>query len=377
MAKILHIIVRHRDNPHPKYPNQWLDDDRIRSIVTYTEIADLCAPLVASASPVRIHRTGGYEHSPAVCCEAMVLAVRPLGDQFEVEFTNVRTLYLTPPIRPYSKESWYFAEAGGATPGDVDDSVIPADVAPNETAHPRTESSVQPNSDPLLSPPKMATPASGPAAEREPSSQSRHLALLRRGIEDWNFARKSKPDVKPNLEGADLREALGKAGCYASVQLAGAHMPGANLSGLAFHQPVLVEASLAGADLTGVKWQGAQQPNSTLVSILESMHLNLRTANLDGANLSRTSFERPCLHGASLRRAKLIDADFSGSMLAGICFDGADLRRANLRGADLTDASFDGADLCGADLSTATITKQQVARALTDSETKLPVDWEF
>jgi uncharacterized protein YjbI with pentapeptide repeats len=202
------------------------------------------------------------------------------------------------------------------------------------------------------------------------------LELLRQGIAEWNFARKNKPDVKPRLEGADLREVLGKAGSYASVQLAGADMRRANLEGLAFHQPVLVEASLVGADLTGVIWREAQ-PNSTLLRFLESMHLNLRGANLEGANLARTTFEKPFLRGVSFRHAKLVDADFSGSALAGICFDGADLRRANLRGADLTSATFDGADLRGADLSTATVTESQVARALTDGSTKLPVDWGF
>ena len=46
--KTLHIIVRHRANPNPKYANQWLDDDRILSIVTYSEIADLCGYALAS-----------------------------------------------------------------------------------------------------------------------------------------------------------------------------------------------------------------------------------------------------------------------------------------------------------------------------------------
>jgi len=226
-------------------------------------------------------------------------------------------------------------------------------------------------------PPKRATPASDPSAEVAPRPQSKHLELLRRSIGDWNFARKSKPDVKPDLAGADLTEALGKAGSRASVQLAGADMRGANLAGLAFEEPVPVEASLVGADLTSASWQEACKRGSILLEIYEAKRLNLRGANLDGANLSRTSFKRPYLHGANFRRAKLVDADFRDSALAGICFDGADLRRANLRGADLTNTSLDGADLRGADLSTATITEQQVARAITDSDTKLPVDWEF
>src|ERR1035438_302109 len=129
MAQILHIVVRHRARPHPAYPNQWLDDDRIRSIVTYREIADLCAPLVSSASAVRIHRTGSLGQAAAGCCEANVQAVRRRGAPLGVEFTNARTLLLTPPIRPDGKRSWYFAEAGGAASCDVDDSAIPARAA--------------------------------------------------------------------------------------------------------------------------------------------------------------------------------------------------------------------------------------------------------
>ena len=105
--------------------------------------------------------------------------------------------------------------------------------------------------------------------------------------------------------------------------------------------------------------------------------IDLRAANLEGANLSRTKFEMPNLAGANFRGAKMVDVDFSGSMLNGICFDRANLRNANLRGADLTDASFEGTDLRAADLSTATVTRQQVAQAMTDRYTKLPVDWEF
>jgi len=38
---------------------------------------------------------------------------------------------------------------------------------------------------------------------------------------------------------------------------------------------------------------------------------------------------------------------------------------------------LDEADLRGADLSTTIVTCEQVAKAKTDSTTKLPVDWEF
>lgn len=366
MAKVLlHIIVSHRSDPHPDCPGQWLDDDRIRSIVACKEIADLCAPLAASASPVRIHRTGSHEKPPAVCCEATVEAVRLRGTVFEVEFTNARALHLVPTIRPDGKESWYFAEA--------------ADAAPNEAAHSQTEPPDLPNGDPPRSPPKAATSDPSPSADRESRPPSKHLALLQRGIRDWNFARERKPDVKPNLQGCDLREVLAKADRFASVQLAGADMRGANLSGLKFDEAVLVDASLAGADLTGAVWQRARalSDGDFYLRYMESHRMNLRAANLEGANLSRTTSQAPCLTGTNFRHATLVDVDFSGSMLQGICFDGADLRNANLRGASLTDATFEGADLRGADLSTATVTRQQVAQGITDRDTKLPVDWEF
>jgi uncharacterized protein YjbI with pentapeptide repeats len=279
-----------------------------------------------------------------------------------VEFTNARALRLVPTIRPDGNESWYFAEA--------------ADVASNETAHSQTEASVHPNGDAVLSPPKTATPESSPSADRESRPVSKHLEVLQRGIEDWNFARKSKPGVKPNLQGCDLREVFAKADRFVSVQLAGADMRGANLAGLKFHQPLLCDVNLAGADLTGAIWQKAKAPIYSL-DIMARYGMDLRAANLEGANLSRTTFEEPCLVGTNFRGAKLVDADFSGSMLNGICFDGADLQNAKLRGANLTNASFEGANLRGADLSTATVTKQQVAQASTDCDTKLPVDWEF
>ena len=228
MAHALHIVVRHRCNPHPSYPNQWLDDDRIRNIITYKEIADLCAPLIATAAPVRIHRAGIHGQPPAVCCEGTVQAVRPRGNLFEVEFSNARALHVTPTIRPDGKKSWHYAETGVPAP-ETGDSGSNAHASPSEP--------VQPNGDSVLSPPRVATPDSGPSDDRESRLPSKHLELLQRGTEDWNFARSNKPEVKPDLVGADLRGVLGKAGPYASVQLARADMRGANMAGLAFRNP--------------------------------------------------------------------------------------------------------------------------------------------
>jgi hypothetical protein len=164
-----------------------------------------------------------------------------------VEFTNARALYFTPPIRPDGRKSWYCAAVSEPAP-ETGDSVSNADASPREA--------VQPNGGSVFSLPKAATPDSGSLAAPELRLESKHLELLQRGAAEWNFARSNKPDVKPNLAGADLRGVLGKAGPHAFVQLARTDMRRANMAGLTFNNPVLVDANLAGANLTGALERG-------------------------------------------------------------------------------------------------------------------------
>jgi uncharacterized protein YjbI with pentapeptide repeats len=357
--KTLHIIVRHRANPNSKYANQWLDDDRVSSIVTHSEIADLCRQASASAAPVRIHRTGTGSAAPAVCCEAIVKAVRPAGGLFEVEFTNARTLHLAPSFVPDGKKSWYLAEAADVPSGEPTEPVA----APAPDAVPVTPTTIQ---------------TSNPGATAEVRPRPRHLELLEKGIDVWNFARQSKPDVKPELAGADLRQALRHSSSGQGVNLVGADLRGANLAGLKFDRAILIGADLEGADLTGAHWTEASQVvGGILMSIYRDECLDLAAADLSGADLSETRSSAPFLQGANFRRAKMAGADLSGSYLAGICFDEADLRGASLRGCNLTNASFDGCHLGGADLATATLKRGQIAKAITDGDTKLPADWDF
>jgi hypothetical protein len=86
---------------------------------------------------------------------------------------------------------------------------------------------------------------------------------------------------------------------FASVDLSGADLGGANLS----------EADLHGADLRWANLHGA----------------NLRWANLHGANLSGAD-----LGGANLSGAYLYGANLSGAYLYGANLCGADLSGANL-----------------------------------------------
>ena len=89
------------------------------------------------------------------------------------------------------------------------------------------------------------------------------LALLRRGVGDWNDWRTAHPDTRPdlshaglyglelanaNLAGADLRRA----------DLRGANLFGATLAGADLASADFFKATLDGADLTGANLVGAR-----------------------------------------------------------------------------------------------------------------------
>ena len=80
--------------------------------------------------------------------------------------------------------------------------------------------------------------------------------------------------------------------------------------------------NLRGADLSGADLYGA----------------NLRGADLRGAYLSGADLYGANLRGADLRGADLSDADLSGAYLSSAYLSGADLSSAYLSGADLSDS---------------------------------------
>ncbi|WP_373543298.1 pentapeptide repeat-containing protein [Chamaesiphon sp.] len=88
-------------------------------------------------------------------------------------------------------------------------------------------------------------------------------------------------------------------------------------------------------------------------------------ADLSGANLTGTNFDRAAVYGAksigtnlvgaNLDRAKLVYAKLKGAVVRNTNFSNADLRFAELQQVDLTNANFTGADLSNADLSYANL----------------------
>jgi len=121
------------------------------------------------------------------------------------------------------------------------------------------------------------------------------------------------------------------------LNLAGVHIPGANL-----HAAYLPDATLSLADITSA---------------------DLREATLTDADLT----------GAILTKANLTEADLHGARLGDARLPGTDLTRANLRGADLTDVILVDTILDGADLrDTIGLTPLQLTHARTDAKTLLP-----
>lgn len=177
-----------------------------------------------------------------------------------------------------------------------------------------------------------------------------HLAKLMEGVERWNHWKGQNPEVRPDLNEADLE---------------GAKLMGADLSGAHFSKAKLSGADLSEADLFWANLNNADLHEADLARIVsygaDFRGANLRGANLLEANLEAADFVRANLQGAHLTGAYLEGADLSEADLSEADFSDADLREANLSHANLSrarlsDANLGGAYLPGADLQGADLT---------------------
>ena len=178
-------------------------------------------------------------------------------------------------------------------------------------------------------------------------SNPEHLAKLLEGVEAWNEWRKVNTEVRPDLNGADLKRANLSKADLTEANLSGADLGRANLSGAD-----LGRANLSGADLVGANLLGANLSES-----------NLTEANLRGADLSRLNLSRANLSGFDLSRAKFSEADLVGANLSGADLSEANLSGADLSGADLSKAYLSGADVSRANLSEADLSEADLSRA--------------
>jgi uncharacterized protein YjbI with pentapeptide repeats len=147
----------------------------------------------------------------------------------------------------------------------------------------------------------------------------KHLEVLARGRATWEQWRVKHPDVVPDLERADLRDAD-----LRQLSLSGANLVEANLERVNLLEADLSRANLLRANLGGALLAGADLSGSVL-----------GWANLSGAVLWKAN-----LHGANLIRADLGDADLGRANLCA-----AELAGASLRGTRLHDTVLANVDL--------------------------------
>jgi hypothetical protein len=100
-----------------------------------------------------------------------------------------------------------------------------------------------------------------------------HVAMLKKGVDAsaWNEWREANPDIRPDLSGADLRDANLSEAYLSLANLSGADLIEADLSGADLQAAILIGTNFSGADLTGCRiygvsaWglmlQGAKQQN--------------------------------------------------------------------------------------------------------------------
>jgi uncharacterized protein YjbI with pentapeptide repeats len=166
-------------------------------------------------------------------------------------------------------------------------------------------------------------------------SNGDHPARLRDGVDAWNAWRAENPDVRPDLAGADLR-------CMVldRVNLRDANLAGADLTHAFFH-----EADLCGADLSRATMVGT---NFCLA--------RLCGATLAGADLHRANFDRTDLTGADLTGANLERTLLVGTIVSRARFSGCKVYGASAWDLDLSDVD---------DQSGLRITREDQAESIT------------
>ncbi len=156
------------------------------------------------------------------------------------------------------------------------------------------------------------------------------------------------------------------------LDLRGAGLAMADLSGLRFDRGQFDGAHLEGARLIGAHLEGARLERAHLEGArLIGAHLEgawLIEAHLEGASVFRAHLEGAWLIGAHLEGARLFEAHLEGARLFEVHLEGASLYEAHLEG-----ARFGGTHVEGAELSEAIgLSQKQVDGMIGDDATTLP-----
>lgn len=158
----------------------------------------------------------------------------------------------------------------------------------------------------------------------ERMANEEHLAILLRGVDEWNVWRAQNPDIVPELAGADLS--------------------GLDLSGINLHIADLQSTILSGAHLrrADLRWTDLEGADLSLTDMRKAglRNSNLRFADLYAANLDEADLNEARLNGACVLEAKLRGAHFETTDLTGANLSQANLQNASLYMADISEANF-------------------------------------
>ncbi len=129
-----------------------------------------------------------------------------------------------------------------------------------------------------------------------------HLAILERGVDEWNRWRARHPDLRPDLSDADLRAA---------------NLDSANLAATDLRRASLSGAQLMGADLAWADLREADLSRS-----------DLSMANLSDANLANSDLSEARLTFSRLARSRLAGSDFAAAVFGRTALNTVDLSGA-------------------------------------------------
>jgi len=154
-----------------------------------------------------------------------------------------------------------------------------------------------------------------------------HLKILRQGVKHWNFWRDQHPEVRPDLEGANVQK----------LTLRDVNLSNGNLRRLQAGGDYKSNgANFLGANFTGADLEGAQLRSSIL-----------RHAKFDSAILTEAKLTNADLYHVSFVNCMMHKVDLWGSAVTQSDFRGADLTEARLRGTMLIRCDFRGSILSG------------------------------
>lgn len=137
--------------------------------------------------------------------------------------------------------------------------------------------------------------------------------------------------------------------------LSGIQLKGANLQGAELFLANLQSANLQGTQLQGANLQLTQLSNA-----------NLQGINFQGANLEKADFRRSNLNGANLNGANLVLTNLQQTQLQGVNLNGASMQEANLEESNLKGSNLENVDLHYANLEFALLDRVNLQGANLD-----------